>query len=193
MIEAAIPILARRGAAGLSLREVAKSAGVSHAAPYRHFRDKNALLVAIAARGHRQLRDGCLAAMREWPDDPRRQWIEAGLNYLYFVIENREIAQLMFGGTLPDGDPDSNAKRAACEAVQALMQLMENGKAAGLFPGKDPEILTHTSLCTIHGLAMLMSAGFVGDAALDRAAVRSYAMPIAETLWAGMTAVQRHL
>lgn len=186
LLKAAIPVLARKGVAGLSLREVAAAAGVSHAAPYRHFRDKAALLEAIAVQGHNSLRDGCLAAQHQWPQDPKRQWVETGLNYLRFTLENPEIAQVMFGSVLPRKTADSALHQAKSEAIQGLVQVIENGKAAGLYANRQTEDLVLTSLSTVHGLAALMSQGFIGGAKPDPEKAQVMAMRVAETLWNGM-------
>ena len=70
LIEAAEILLEARGAAGLSLRAVAKRAGVSHAAPYRHFHDKAALLDAIAQTGFERLSERVREAWERNPGDP---------------------------------------------------------------------------------------------------------------------------
>jgi AcrR family transcriptional regulator len=186
LLKAAIPVLARKGVAGLSLREVAASAGVSHTAPYRHFRNKAALLEAIAVQGHNSLRDGSLAAQQKWPRDPKRQWIETGLNYLHFILENPEIAQVMFSNVLPRKSADSALHQAMSEAIQGLVQVIENGKTAGLYANRQTEDLVLTSLSTVHGLVALMSQGFIGGAKPSPDQAQAMAIRVAETLWHGM-------
>lgn len=185
LVAAAIDILKDRGIAGLSLREVAAAAGVSHAAPYRHFQDKQALLNAIAVQGHQRLRDGCRTAQRDWPDDPKRQWTEAGIHYVRYVLDNPEIAQVMFGSGVPSVQPDAALQQVATEAIAALAEIIENGKAAGLYRGRDTQDLVLTSMCSVHGLSMLISGGFAGS--LSHRQVRALAMRIAETLWRGLS------
>jgi AcrR family transcriptional regulator len=82
LIESGTKLLRERGAAALSLREVAKAAGVSHAAPYRHFEDKAQLLAAIAAAGFERLRAAMQKAAADHPEDPRSQLIAAGEAYV---------------------------------------------------------------------------------------------------------------
>lgn len=187
LLKAAIPVLAREGVSGLSLREVAAAAGVSHTAPYRHFRHKMALLEAIAVLGHNGLRDGCRAAQQKWPQDPKQQWIGAGMTYLLFILENPEIAQVMFCSVLPRKSVDSALHQAVSEAVQGLVQIIENGKAAGLYADRQTEDLVLTSLSTVHGLAALMSQGYIGGAKPGPDKARAIAMRVAGTLWHGLT------
>ena len=186
LVAAAIEILKDRGLASLSLREVAKAAGVSHAAPYRHFHDKQALLNAIAIQGHQGLLDGCRTAQRDWPKDPKRQWIEAGMRYVRFVLDNPEIAQVMFGGGVPSELPDATLQQAASDAIGALAEIVGNGKVAGLYAGRDTQDVVLTSLSTVHGLAMLLSSGFAGRR-LKHKQVHAMALRIAETLWRGLS------
>ncbi|MBA1331316.1 hypothetical protein QQ73_09175, partial [Candidatus Endoriftia persephone str. Guaymas] len=73
------------------LRAVAKRAGVSHSAPYRHFKDKGALLMAIAESGFNALATRTREASLTFPDDPTRQLQEASIAYVELAVENPEI------------------------------------------------------------------------------------------------------
>src|SRR5438552_2670358 len=69
LIQAGLELLAESGAAALDLRKVARKAGVSHAAPYRHFADKQALIAAINTEGYRRLAERIRQGLREVSDD----------------------------------------------------------------------------------------------------------------------------
>src|SRR2546423_13340324 len=71
--QAGLEMLSEGGAAALDLRKVARKAGVSHAAPYRHFADKQALVAEINAEGFRRLAEQIESTLREAPDDPFEQ------------------------------------------------------------------------------------------------------------------------
>src|SRR5258708_1624307 len=73
LIQAGLELLAEGGAEALDLRKVARRAGVSHAAPYRHFADKQALIVAITEEGFHWLAERIQATLREVPDEPFEQ------------------------------------------------------------------------------------------------------------------------
>src|SRR5215212_4914161 len=73
LIRAGQELLAQEGIAGLDMRKVARAAGVSHAAPYRHFADKQALLAAIAEDGFYQLAEGMDAAIGQAPTNAAAQ------------------------------------------------------------------------------------------------------------------------
>jgi AcrR family transcriptional regulator len=186
LVEAAIPLLAEHGVSGLSWRGVARAAGVSHTAPYRHFRNKADLLEAIAAQGYSQLEAGCAQAEARFADDPQRQFTEAGMAYLFFVIEQPAIAQLMFSGTLSPSSRGEDLQAAARAAIAALERIIENGKQAGIYLDRSTNELVLSALACVHGLAMMISAGLIVDAHWTRPKLRRLGDLVASTLLQGM-------
>lgn len=161
LIDAALLILARDGTEDFSLREVAKVAGVSHTAPYRHFKDKMALLEAIAIRGYGQLEEVCKISYEKYPHDPNRQLLEAGIGYLSLALEKPEIAHLMFSGILAKQQMSKSLKEAGNKAVQSLGWIIENGKRHGIYSDQKTETLTLTALACVHGIAMMLLGGLL--------------------------------
>lgn len=122
LIEAALTALEEQGADALTLREVARRAGVSHAAPYRHFADKSALLLAVAERGFQlllhRLREAAAAQ-----SNPRAR-LHAGLaEYVRFGRDAPRQVALMFGGGV-SLDADPQVKQAAMAAFLGLAELV---------------------------------------------------------------------
>ena len=97
LVRAARTILEKKGLAALSLRGVARAAGVSPAAPYHHFADKQALLDAVAAQGFDALRSAMEKRMAK-KTDPIARLDASGVGYVLFAIENPALFRLMFGG-----------------------------------------------------------------------------------------------
>ncbi len=188
LIEAAIPLLEAHGPAALSLREVAKAAGVSHAAPYRHFRDKTELLEEITARGYDTLTDACQRAQRLYADDSAKQLVEAGVGYLMFVVEQPRVAQLMFGGMIALDSCGETLQRASSTAFSSLVGIVAQGVDRGVFKALPAEQLTVAAWAMVHGLATLISGGMLGAIAGDRRAVRKLGRQLAATLLEGMRA-----
>src|SRR5690242_9953019 len=89
-------VLAERGIAALSLREVARRLGVSHNAPFKHFASREALLAAIAEEGFGDLTARLAGAMAV--DDPRQAMTGRALAYVTFALERPAVFRLMFGG-----------------------------------------------------------------------------------------------
>ncbi len=185
LVEAALPLLATYGTTGLSLREVAKAAGVSHAAPYRHFRDKTALLEAIAAAGYARLMQACQHAEKRFPRDPQKQLVEAGMAYLLLAAENPEIIRLMFGGVSLESCGEE-LKRAAQNAFQSLRKIIENGQNAGIYKKAEDLDLTLASWSMVHGLSMLITSGPLKGMAYSKRRVKKLGDVVSKILLSGM-------
>jgi len=163
LIDAAIPVLRKKGVVGLSLRELATELGVSHGAPYRHFRNKGSLLEAIAVSGFETLTRSCISAAQRYPDDPRRQLFEAGLGYLEYVGRNPEVADLMFGAVSSTSGRGVEWCKAVDDAFNALVSVIANGCSAGLYIQRDARDLALATLATVHGLSMMVAGGMFND------------------------------
>lgn len=186
LIEAAIPLLEAQGPGALSLRELAKVAGVSHAAPYRHFADKTALLEEIAARGYDTLIQACHKAQKHYSGDPARQLVEAGIGYLLFVVEQPRVAHLMFGGMIALDACGEVLQQSSETAFQSLVDIVEGGVEAGVFRTAPVQELTLAAWSMVHGLANLIASGMLPGVADNRREVRRLGRQLAETLLHGM-------
>jgi AcrR family transcriptional regulator len=158
--------LGEGGLAQLSLRDLARQAGVSHAAPRRHFADKQALLDALAQDGFerlgRALRDAMDAA---GPDFDARLAALAG-SYVRFATRHAALLELMFANKHRPGAADS-LREAADAAFAAPLALIADGQAAGAVVPGDPDAVATVAWATVQGLATIANAGMLDDAALD--------------------------
>ncbi|MBV9045337.1 MAG: TetR/AcrR family transcriptional regulator [Alphaproteobacteria bacterium] len=143
LLETARKILEEESLANLSLRAVARKAGVSHAAPYRHFPNHEALLVELATEGFVELREDIKAAANA-PGAESDRIAKIGAAYMRFVARRPEVASLMFGPQLPNRD----AFPPLGEAADAIGK--EIGDAL-----HDPT-LGLAVWASVHGLAMLI-------------------------------------
>ncbi|HHH43445.1 MAG TPA: TetR/AcrR family transcriptional regulator [Gammaproteobacteria bacterium] len=186
LISAAIPVLKEKGVMGLGMRELATLTGVSHGAPYRHFSDKTALLEAIAAQGYRQVSALCNSAREKYRQQPLQALEEAGIGYLRFVVDNPEIANLMFSGVLSPVRRGSELGEAAACAERDLLLIIELGKQAGLYAGFDNNDLTTAFLSMMHGLSMLLAGDLLPGQQRDERSVRVLGRTVAAILLNGM-------
>jgi AcrR family transcriptional regulator len=149
-LSAAMELLAEDGVAGLSVRAVARRAGVSPGAPYRHYPDRDALVSAVAAEGYRELADYLSAAhpLPSTPDD----LAAVAVAYVQFALEHRALFRTMFSDPC-DGDNSERvaATTAVAEYVGALVRRA--------FPGADPDALSIALWAVVHGLAFLYLDG----------------------------------
>lgn len=158
LIAAGLDVLREQGAEALNLREVARKAGVSHAAPYRHFADKEALIAAIATDGFRKLE----AQLRKSLDSRRRttaaKLIALGQAYVQFALNHIDHFRVMF--TLHrerDAYPELHIASKACFNV--LVSMVAEGQAAGDLQAGDPVLMSEIMWSSLHGMAMLLSHG----------------------------------
>lgn len=156
LLEAADCLLEQTGAAKLSLREVAKHAGVSHTAPYRHFKNRAAMLEAIAIAGFGRLKLLMEQAEASAPNDSEAQLRAAGLAYLQLAVNNPEHTRLMFGGMMKDVPEDGHLYAAAEESYAAIYRIIDTGRARGVFGGSDTDTVVLTAWALVHGLTMLI-------------------------------------
>ena len=163
MICAARDLLEENNIASLSLRAVAKRVGVSHTAPYRHFKDKESLLAEIAAIGFGELTAQLTEAAELHADNPGAQLQEAAHRYVRLVLENPQCVQLMFGGTLPCDDTYPELRDSGEKAFGALKTIIEEGQAKGVFRAGDIELMALTAWSGIHGLSLLLISGSIDE------------------------------
>ncbi|MGW4249838.1 TetR/AcrR family transcriptional regulator [Nocardia sp. NPDC004722] len=150
LLRAAIELLEADGAAGLSLRAVARHAGVSTAAPYRHYADREALLSAVAAVGYRELAAQLMAA-HPFPgslDD----LATIAIAYIRFALDRPALFRVMFAEPCNPADPD---RVAATEAISAYVKTIVQQS----FPAVDPDNLATAVWALVHGLAFLHMDG----------------------------------
>jgi AcrR family transcriptional regulator len=145
-VRAAVELLEEGGQAALSLRAVARRAGVSAAAPYRHYADREALVSAVAAVGYRELAVR-LAAAHPAPATPE-QLAMVAVAYVQFAIERPALFRIMFGEPC---DRDNDERVAATAAVSAYLHEI----VARSFPDADAEALGTAIWALVHGLAFL--------------------------------------
>ena len=159
--------LSRDGAGELSLRELARQVGVSHAAPRRHFAGKQALLDALAQDGFerlgRDLREAMDAAGGRF-DDRLLAFAHA---YVAFATQHAALLELMFAGKHRPGAADS-LRAAADRAFEAPLALIAEGQAAGAVVLGDPERVATVAWAALQGLASMVNSGMLdGGATLD--------------------------
>jgi AcrR family transcriptional regulator len=149
----------------LSLRELARQVGVSHAAPRRHFAGKQALLDALAEDGFERLGDGLRTALAEAGpgfDARLRAFAHA---YVAFATDHAALLDLMFTGKHRPGAADS-LREAADRAFEAPLVLITEAQATGQVVPGDPEQVGMVAFATLQGLASLANSGMLEGAAL---------------------------
>ncbi|MCB1121893.1 MAG: TetR/AcrR family transcriptional regulator [Verrucomicrobiae bacterium] len=157
LIDHSLQILANEGVEGLTLRKAARHAGVSEAAPYRHFKDKDALLAAIATQGFLKLATELEQVEQLYEDDARRLFRESCLAYIRFAQSNPDSMRIMFRSRNRAGDSSyPDLQEAADEVFNYLIDTVEFCQHADIAPDGHPLPLALSAWSTLHGLAMLL-------------------------------------
>ena len=156
LIVAAEALLTRRGPAELSLRGVAREAGVSAMAPYRHFADKDALLAAVAGDGFHQFEARLREATSAAPD-PRAGLIAQGVAYVRFAHDQPALFRLMFGPLITKAVALEHLDRDSAPALDALRDAVAAAYPEADAQRRDDLVLTCWSM--VHGLAGLIVDG----------------------------------
>ena len=146
LVRAAVELLEEGGASELSLRAAARRAGVSTAAPYRHFADRDALLSAVAAVGYRELTEQLVAAH---PAQATPEGLAAVANaYVRFALTRPGMFRVMFAEPC---DPTSPERVAAAAVINEYCKAL----VRQAFPNIDPDPMAIAVWAVVHGLAFL--------------------------------------
>lgn len=164
--------LATDGVDGISLRGLARDLGVSHAAPARHFRDKQALLDALALAGFRRLDDALRRALAaglpdSGPGDTFDAHVRAlGRSYALFAIGNPQLLDVMYAGK---HHPEASAEllAAAHHGMELVAEGVRAGQAAGVVRAGDPDRLARLLFAAVHGLAQLATSDLLEGEPVD--------------------------
>ena len=157
LLNASLALIRKEGLYGFTLREVARRAGVSHNAPYRHFRDRDDLLAAIAEDGFNHL----TAKIREAAsksESPLERLRMAGIAYVQFGLDRPEEFNVMFSIKL---DPKIHpaAKWAGDAAFESLLALIVDCQGAGFLLRYEPRMAARIAWAQVHGITDLVRRG----------------------------------
>jgi AcrR family transcriptional regulator len=158
LVDAAQAIVVEQGPRELTLRAVARRAGVSHTAPYRHFDYKESLLAAVAERGFLALETAMRAAMAQAPA-PQERFQASGRAYIEYAVAQAAHYRLMFGPELAGRLEFPEMADASRKAFAVLEEGLTECQQAGLVhPGSVRDYALST-WSLLHGFAMLSIDG----------------------------------
>jgi AcrR family transcriptional regulator len=174
LVQVALELLAEEGIEALTLRSVARRAGVSHGAPARHFRSLSDLRAEVAATGFRLLSEAIEKADAGSSPTcgPMLRLAAAGRAYVECALANPGLFALMF--RKGDLDPDNESlRRDSSAAFERLLEAVGLAQAEGWQAGRDSRLLAGALWASVHGLATLWAGGAyqgaISHASLDDA------------------------
>ncbi|MBY5367016.1 TetR/AcrR family transcriptional regulator [Rhizobium leguminosarum] len=173
LIETALDMLAEEKGWQFTLREVARRAGVSHAAPYKHFPDKAALLAELAMIGFDRLRESLSVAKPTAPKSLRDEVTSVAHAYVAFGTNNPALYRLMFSAG-EEKVAGLHLNERALAVFDVALEILRRGQAAGSIRKRPIEGQAAAWWGLIHGMTMLAIDGLlvpekVGSAPLDAA------------------------
>ena len=159
LIDAALELISEKGAAGFTFADAARGAGVSPAAPYRHFRDRDALMAVIAKRGFEVLAEGLSAAAKDGSPNPVAAVERIGQAYIDFARREPALFSAMFeSGLAPSEAPD--VKAAEDRAFNVLLETCQAISNRVNTAQRPPPMMMALHLFSVaHGIAALYSRG----------------------------------
>lgn len=153
VVETAMAMLQDGSSWDFTLREVARRAGVSHGAPYKHFPDKSALLEELAMIGFDRLREAFEAEKPPAGASIRDAFLGVGRTYIGFGIANPALYNLMF--STEGKSANVNLSQRALAAFEVLIELLERGQSAGVFRKRPVQGQAAACWALCHGITTL--------------------------------------
>ena len=170
LIDTALAMVTEEGAWNFTLREVARRAGVSHAAPYNHFEEKSALLAEVAALGFESLRRTMETAARRHPRSARQAFAGIADAYVRFGVDHPAHYRLMFGAELAEKARYPALQAASDAAFAVLTGVLERGQSSGQVRREAVRDQALAAWSLVHGLTTLFidqRLSFLGVSTID--------------------------
>jgi len=187
LIEAAISQIANHGARALSLRELSRSIGVSHASTYRHFPNKESVLAAIAEQGFEKLTRAMETAARPHAGDPLEMLQATGVAYVEFGVTYPHHLQVMFGDLITHHEDYPALLESSKKAYDVLVSVVREGQQTGRIGAQNERLVTLAAWSQVHGLAMLIASGRIRPEGAERIDHKSLAGSVIALLRDGLS------
>jgi AcrR family transcriptional regulator len=162
LLDSALEIIGELGPQALTIREVARRAGVSHAAPYRHFTDKDELILSVVERGFALMQATMQAQKDAAGPDSLSQFAASGLAYVDFALTHPAYYRVMFSGDLLSTTGHVSLQHTSREALQEMVADISRCQELGVVRAGDPAMQALTILSTIHGFVSLVNDNRIG-------------------------------
>lgn len=156
LVEEAAEMISEGGAASVTMRAIGGRLGVSRAAPYRHFPDKTALLVAVAVEGFRRLNHRLQSSDTGTPQSSVGRLRRMGEQYVRFALEHPAHYRLMYGKEALARQDQPELREAGGALLQHLVDVIRAHQGCGEIKPEDPRAQAYVAWSAVHGLASLL-------------------------------------
>jgi AcrR family transcriptional regulator len=161
LVDTAVGLVAAEGVSALSLREVARRAGVSQAAPYRHFPSKLDLMAAVAEEGFQKMLRRVRRGLARAPRGATARLVALGVAYVRFAVDDPARFRVMFGREIAESHGFPRLWDVGQEGFALLVGEMAAAQRAGVLAGSDPRRPALAAWSAMHGLASLLVDGLL--------------------------------
>ena len=172
LIQAGIEILSVDGIKGLSLRKVAKHAGVSHSAPYAHFTDKQALIAAISTEGFKQLHSQIESVKKSYGEESGALLIETAWAYVQFALNEPDRFKLMFSSALEKEKEYPDFVEISQNNFRQLVEIVERCQQSNILKDGDSDLIALSVWGTVHGFVSLLLEGQISHTVLEKGSLK---------------------
>lgn len=183
-----LQILKEDGIESLSLRKLALELNVTVAAPYRHFKDNEELLSAIAVEGFVLLKEKLEEVVKKYPNQFLKQFQESGIAYVEFAIQNEEIFRLMYGSKIKDHSKHENLKKIGDESFYVLHLIIKDSQEAGIIKKTNTESIVLAAWSLVHGLSILIIDKQLNFSIFDKSDIRKLVLNLQKQFFVGTKA-----
>ena len=157
LLAAALDIIAELGPQQLTIREVARRAGVSHTAPYRHFADKDQLILAVVEQGFELMRQTIAEKKAAAPQDEINQFAASGQAYIDFALQHPAHYRIMYSGNLLSSTGQQSLQHTSSDTFKEMVSDMKTCQELNILRPGDPAQQALAILSTVHGFVMLVN------------------------------------
>jgi AcrR family transcriptional regulator len=186
LIDAAIEIISQQGAKDLSLRKIALKAGVSHTAPYRHFKDKNAILGAVAKQGFEMMLHETRERIAQSKGNELDHFAICGLSYIDFAVSCPSYYRVMFGTRPENSYFQDELKPESTPVFKLLSDTIQICQEKGHLRDGNLKEMALAAWSIVHGFAMLRIDRHIPEKKGDEKRLDALKKTVVMTLYEGL-------
>jgi AcrR family transcriptional regulator len=186
LIKTAVELISEQGTGDLSLRKIAQRAGVSHAAPYRHFRDKNAILVAVAKQGFEMMLDQTMEMIARNAGNNLDRFGICGISYIDFAVRHPAHYRVMFGTRKENSYFQEEFKPKSIPVFKLLRDTIQSCQEEGLLKKGNVQEMALAAWSIVHGFAMLRIDHHIPEKRFRESRLNDFKFSVLKTLYQGL-------
>ncbi len=162
LLDAALEVITETGPKGLTIREVARRAGVSHTAPYRHFEDKDEMILAVVERGFGLMQETIDNSKAAADKDPISQFAASGTAYIEFALKHPAYYRVMYSGDLLSSTGQQSLQHTSSDTFKDMIEDMKTCQELNILRPGDPAKQALAIISMVHGFVTLVNDNRVG-------------------------------